>query len=50
MDIDDETKAIMLDPNKIDDYLSRFRIVAPLLIWSCCHTTMSPNVVPPTTS
>ena len=42
----DETKAIMLDPNKIDDYLESFpHRGAAAHLWSCCHTTMSPNVV-----
>jgi acetylornithine deacetylase/succinyl-diaminopimelate desuccinylase-like protein len=46
MDIDDETKAIMLDRNKIDDYLESFpHRGAAAHLWSCCHTTMSPNVV-----
>ena len=48
MDIDDETKTIMLDPNKIDDYLEAFpHRGAAAHLWSCCHTTMSPNVVSP---
>ena len=35
MDIDDETKAIMLTSTKIDDYLGRFRIKgAAAHLWS----------------
>ena len=46
MDVDDETKAIMLDPAKIDDYLESFpHRGGAAHLWSCCHTTLSPNVV-----
>jgi acetylornithine deacetylase/succinyl-diaminopimelate desuccinylase-like protein len=46
MGIDDETKAIMLDTNRVDDYLASFpHTGAAAHLWSCCHTTFSPNLV-----
>lgn len=44
--LDAETTAIMLDPNKIDDYLDTFPIEGMAShFWSCTHTTFSPNAV-----
>ena len=46
MGVDDETRAIMLDPHRIDDYLAAFpHTGAAAHLYSCCHTTFSPNLV-----
>ena len=46
MDIDDETKAIMLDPVKIEDWLDAHpNDGAAGHFYSCTHTTFSPNLV-----
>ncbi|MCP4084832.1 MAG: M20/M25/M40 family metallo-hydrolase [Actinomycetia bacterium] len=46
LNVDDETKAIMLDPEKIDDYLRAFPDPAVAgHFWSCTHTTLSPNLL-----
>jgi len=46
MDLDPETKAIMLDANKIEDYLDAHpNANAAAHFYSCVHTTFSPNVV-----
>jgi acetylornithine deacetylase/succinyl-diaminopimelate desuccinylase-like protein len=46
MGLDDETRAIMLDANRIDDYLDAFPHTGGAAhLWSCCHTTLSPNLV-----
>ncbi|MCP3993392.1 MAG: M20/M25/M40 family metallo-hydrolase [Actinomycetia bacterium] len=46
LDIDQETKAILLDPDKIDDYLLAFPNPAIAgHFWSCTHTTLSPNLL-----
>ncbi|MFO4632531.1 MAG: M20/M25/M40 family metallo-hydrolase [Actinomycetota bacterium] len=46
LNVDAETKAIMLDPDLIDDYLDAHPVV-PLArhFYSCVHTTFSPNVL-----
>ena len=44
--LDEETNAILLDPDKINDYLETFPF--PTIashFWSCTHTTLSPNVI-----
>ncbi len=46
MDVDDETRAVMLDPDRLDEHLAR--LPASGLaghLWSCSHTTLSPNVL-----
>ena len=46
MDVDDETRAILLDPHKIEDYLDAHpSSPAAGHFYSCTHTTFSPNVV-----
>ena len=46
MDLDDETRAILLDPHKIEDYLDAHpSSPAAGHFYSCTHTTFSPNVV-----
>lgn len=44
--LDEETNAILLDPDKINDYLESFPIAGLAgHFWSCTHTTFSPNVI-----
>lgn len=45
MNVDDETKRMLLDPDAIDDFLAAHP-VAPRAaqLYSCTHTTFSPNV------
>ncbi len=44
--LDEETSAILLDVDKIDDYLDSFPIAGfASHFWSCTHTTFSPNVL-----
>lgn len=46
MGIDDETKAIMLDPVKIEDYLDAHPSAGVAgHYYSCTHTTFSPNLL-----
>ncbi|MGI9605379.1 MAG: M20/M25/M40 family metallo-hydrolase [Acidimicrobiales bacterium] len=43
--LDEETSAILLDETKINDYLESFPIASLAgHLWSCTHTTFSPNV------
>jgi len=44
--LDAETTAIMLDPDKIDDFLESFPLEGfARHFWSCTHTTFSPNAI-----
>ena len=46
LDVDEESKAAMLDPNRIDQWLDNLPINSPAAhLYSCTHTTFSPNVV-----
>ena len=45
LDVDDETKSIMLDPDRIDDWLEAHPVEGVARhFYSCTHTTFSPNV------
>lgn len=46
MDLDEESRAILLDPNRIDDLLRSLPNDSGAgYLWSCTHTTFSPNLV-----
>ena len=46
MGLDAETTAIMLDPSRIDDHLAALpHRNGAAHLWSCCHSTFSPNLV-----
>ncbi|HCB37916.1 MAG TPA: peptidase M20 family protein, partial [Acidimicrobiaceae bacterium] len=46
MNVDEETRLVMLDPDRLDDWLDAHP-VAPLAaqLYSCTHTTFSPNAI-----
>ena len=44
--VDDEMKAALLDANRVDETIrSMSKAGAASHLWSCCHTTFSPNLV-----
>jgi len=46
LDVDDETRMLLRDPNAVDDYLAAFPHAGTAsFLHACCHTTLSPNLV-----